>query len=308
MRRLNKMKIFGAGIAGLLAGCVFQNSEIYEYKKISEYVGHKALLRFKSNAVSDLTGIKFTKVKVHKGIWMDGGFLNPSIMLSNLYSQKVIGCLADRSIWNLDSVDRWIAPENFIDQLVERCESRIHWGHKIHRGELTSGEKTISTLPFNYLNDMLDGEPIDFKRKPIFVKRWKIPNANVHQTIYYPDPTTNIYRASIVGDNLIAEFTNTFSYSDCSFQDMLFSFGIHGSDTNIIGGDKSYKYEYGKIAEIDDEWRKSFILHLSQQYNIYSLGRFATWRNIVVDDLVQDISVIKRLINASKYDITKSGF
>ena len=52
----------------------------------------------------------------------------------------------------------------------------------------------------------------------------------------------------------------------------------------------------GKIAPIDDVWRRSFIGWLSDAHKIYSLGRFATWRpDVKVMDVIADVQKIKRL-------------
>jgi len=36
-------------------------------------------------------------------------------------------------------------------------------------------------------------------------------------------------------------------------------------------------------------------------YNVYSLGRYATWRNILLDDVYHDINVIKQLMDSDGY-------
>ena len=57
---------------------------------------------------------------------------------------------------------------------------------------------------------------------------------------------------------------------------------------------------------IDDKIRKDFIYTLTEKYNIFSVGRFATWRQLLLDDVVNDISVIERLIaNNSNYNFRK---
>jgi hypothetical protein len=34
---------------------------------------------------------------------------------------------------------------------------------------------------------------------------------------------------------------------------------------------------------------------MSDLYKVYSVGRYATWRNILLDDLVQDIQQVEKL-------------
>ena len=54
--------------------------------------------------------------------------------------------------------------------------------------------------------------------------------------------------------------------------------------------------KYGKLLPIEEKVRKEFILYLTQQYNIFSVGRFATWRQLLLDDIVDDINVIDNMI------------
>lgn len=292
------MRIFGAGIAGLLAGCIFQNARIIEARKQTE-PGHKALLRFRSPAVGDALGIEFKRVRVNKGIWYDGAYHQPNILLANMYSRKVVGRLADRSIWNLDPVDRYIAPEDFIDMLIERCASRVEWETEITAETIMNNpEQAISTLPMDVMYKLIHGgNPAEqkFESAPIVVRRWRVPNANVYQTVYYPDLDTPLYRASITGDLLIAEYIG----GDSVALPPLESFGIQMRHVEPI---ETVSQRYGKIVPIDNVWRKKFIYSLSTNYNIFSLGRFGTWRNLLLDDVLDDIAVVKRLMNSGIYD------
>jgi hypothetical protein len=303
------MKIYGAGIAGLLAGCTFQSAEIIESRQKSES-GHKALLRFRTPAVGDAVGIEFKKVRVHKGIWLDGKFVEPNIMVANLYSQKVIGRLADRSIWNIEPTDRYIAPLDFIEQLEERCASRIEWGRKIGWEDIAHTHKSIpiiSTLPMNAMVEMaskitVGKKPdISFNYAPITVRRWTIPGADVYQTIYFPSPNVSLYRASITGNLLIAEYiTPPLSKIDDGLDYPFWTaFGLSNGDMRQL---EIANQRYGKIAPIDDTWRKKFIYQLSTQFNIFSLGRFATWRNLLLDDVIKDLGVLKKLMNSGIYE------
>lgn len=286
------MKIFGAGLAGLLAGCHFQRATIYEAQP--QHAPHSALLRFRSSAVGDAVGVEFRKVRVHKSMW-PACTVTPA--RANLYSRKVIGTLADRSIWNLEDVDRYIAPENFIEELLERCAGRIEWGRVVVGDDfLNNKEPVISTLPMALLYNCVGSRPcpVDFTYKMIHTKRFKIAGADVFQTIYFPLPETNLYRASITGDILIAEYVE---HKDD--YDFFPAFGLRKTDCKEL---ETTNKHFGKIKTINNEWRKGFIYDLTTKYNIFSLGRYATWRNILLDDVLKDISVIKKMMKVGAYD------
>ncbi len=292
------MKIYGAGLAGLLAACVWQHAPIFEAS--TQPAVHKALLRFRSKAVSDLTGIPFRQVRVHKGVWYQGEYHAPNIRFANWYALKVSQVVKDRSIWNIESVDRYIAPENFIEQLLHRHAARIQWGHILSHLHHEVGP-AISTIPMSVMAVMMDpNHRQTFTYAPIVVKRWRVPDADVYQTVYFPDPSTSLYRVSITKDLVVAEYMHT--SDDYNFWP---AFGL--TDDMVIPHDRSSQ-RFGKIATLEDEtWRKQFIYELSQRWKIYSVGRFATWRNILLDDVVNDLHVVSRLINASPYERLKEA-
>ncbi len=302
-------RIFGGGLAGLLAGCLFPDATIFEAGS-SDSVQHKAVLRFRSSAVGDAVGIEFRKVRVHKGVWYDGQPVAPSIQFANWYSKKVINKLADRSIWNLEPADRWIAPEDFLSQLARRCNGRIKWNTPVSPTdfdrESLSGESTISTLPMPIALKFI-GRPLrttepEFKSAPIVVKRWRISSSDVYQTIYFPGENTNVYRASITGDLLIAEYVVPKDPAVVHYSEEFEVFNAFGLSVNDCTPIETVSQRFGKIAPIDDAWRKQFIFDLTHVNGIYSLGRFGTWRNILLDDVLHDIAVIKKLMNVTTYD------
>jgi hypothetical protein len=294
--------IVGAGLAGLIAAHAIPDVPIYE-ASIEPREGHKALLRFRSDAVARLTNIDFDAVQVHKGIWFNpkGGWVNPSIEVANLYSTKVLGKLLSRSIWNLDPVTRYIAPPDFYERLVSQVAARIEWGFNVDFAESKDlPTATISTAPLNVVANALGiDHQIDFKRAAITVERYRIPNCDIYQTVYFPTPHHSLYRASITGDLLILEFVGE-PYGTYSL-DVQNAFALPANlhEMESLG---RVTQKFGKIAPINNDKRKALIGHLSSDYNIYSLGRFATWRNILLDDVVNDISVIKRLTTMDRYE------
>jgi hypothetical protein len=296
--------IIGAGLAGLIAAHAWPTAPIIEAADKPRAV-HRALLRFRSDAVARLTGIEFRQVRVRKGIWAENASQQPAIRWANLYAQKVLSggqLKGDRSIWNLDTVDRFIAPDNLYEQLIDSVGGRILWGAPADFRDRKNA--IISTAPLPVMLDSLGiAQPIEFPRSPIKVHRWLVPGADVFQTIYFPESHLNIYRASITGDTLIVETVG--GLGDMDEEAINNAFGIRLSNCNSLG---SVEQKYGKISPVEDAVRKQLLFQLTHEHNIYSLGRFATWRNILLDDVVDDIGAIKKLLKAnSAYDVRRAA-
>ena len=294
------VKIIGAGLSGLIAATQFPQAEVIE-ANTKERTAHKAVLRFRSDSLSRLTGIPFRKVTVHKSIYYANAHHKPNIQLANKYSKKTNGRYIDRSIWNTDSVERFIAPPNLQEQLIEMVGNRITWGKKVSAIELLNRDNPIiSTMPMPLLIELTTGEKAQsFKFSPIKVDRYLIKGADVHQTIYYPSECQSTYRASITGDMLIIEHIGEGGLSEKDFTTVLRSFGLHCDDVEAF--ELNHVQRFGKILPISEAFRRNFIFSNTALSNIYSLGRFAIWKNILLDDVVADVQVIKGLINQGAY-------
>ncbi len=285
--------IVGSGLAGLLTAHVFPSADIIE--AASEPIQmHNALLRFRSLAVSELTGIDFRTVTVRKGIWSNGGFVEPNIAAANNYAYKCLGkVVGDRSIWNLDVCQRYIAPDNFYWQLIDRLRNRISYGEAF-----AFDRPAISTAPLPIALAALGIETdIYFKRAPIHVARFMVADCDAHQTIYFPDLSTPLYRGSITGNLLILEFVSEHTEADVTMA--LKAFGIIDCDVTALC---NVSQRFGKIGNIDAAARKKLIGQLTEEHGIYSVGRFACWRNILLDDVVKDARQVKRLSGLSQYE------
>lgn len=298
------LTIVGAGLAGLLAAHAWPQARVFESSSQPK-AEHKALLRFRSDAVARLTGIDFQRVTVRKGIWLDGKFVPPSIRAANMYAQKVTGSLSgDRSVWNLDPVERYIAPETFYDELLANVSNRITWSHIFNFNHPPAAERIpiVNTAPLPIVLQQLEWSGLsEFKRAPIVVHRWRVPHCNVYQTVYFPWPGIAMYRASITGSLLIIECMADDEPRDTDPHRMVGiaseAFGISG-----VAQIDSVEQKYGKIVPLPDAQRKAILHDLTKHHGIFSLGRFATWRNVLLDDVVQDIAVLRKLMKASNYE------
>jgi len=297
--------IVGAGLAGLLAAHAWPNARIIEASS-GPLQMHRALLRFRSDGVSKLTGIEFKKVIVRKGIWQYGRFYSPNIALANAYSLKCLNKIQpDRSIWNIDPVERFVAPDSFYDQLIETVGKRVEWGSALTIDAIKNGDQLISTAPLPIVLDLcgIKHETVEFKRAPIVVQRFTLKNCDTYQTVYFPSFSHSVYRASITGSTLIVEHA-------CKAVENIFgdwrteianAFSLTQND--LDEAQETVKQSYGKIIPLDQQARQHFLLRLTTENNVYSVGRFGTWRNILLDDVVNDFAVIRRLMKASHYEM-----
>jgi len=295
---MSPSRIIGAGLSGLIAAHAWPNAPIIEALPAPE--PHRALLRFRSDKVAQLTGVEFKRVLVRKGLWSRGQYRLPTIALANNYSVKVVGRVTgDRSIWTLEPVERWIAPEDFQDRLLDHVRARTTFGAS---DDMQGDKPFISTAPMHAtLRTLGICTNANFDRSAIEVQRYRVPRCDANQTVYFPDRDTSLYRASITGDILILESTK----GVVNFGELVSSaFGIDFDE--CVPLDRATQ-KFGKIVGLPDAQRRSLMFKLTSEYGLYSLGRFAQWRNILLDDVVQDINVIKKLMASDLYQLRKAA-
>jgi len=303
------MIIIGAGLSGLLAGVVNPQAIILEARS-EPPATHQAVLRCRSDAISKITALPFERVTVYKALWDSGRECQPTPRLCHQYSQKVIGRVSSRSIFNLNAEERWIPPDYFMQALLEKCAGRIEYGHKIESAiDLPGDGPCISTAPMPVLMKILRANtgsligPEDFVYHPITVNHFRVSGSDAHATIYYSDPGLQVYRATLSNETLIVESTQAIT----DFTDFDVVFESMGISSNAEHTMVNHTQKYGKIGRVDDRKRRSFITGASIQYGIYSLGRYATWRpSVMLDDVLNDIYVIRRLVAGGIYELLQS--
>lgn len=306
------IEIYGAGMAGLIAANMLRRRHpIIMEKAKSLPSNHEALLRFRTDAVSRATGIPFRAVAVQKGVvWNDRVLSECPLDAANAYAYKVAERYMIRSVINLATELRWIAPPDFIEQLADGLN--IQYGID---AEISEGKKQlpiISTIPMPVVINKLGLSKVpEFKSRQIYVITCDItyPECDLYQTLYFPNQFAFPYRASVTGKRLIVETMINpddglgkqfeWSFLNEQIRFVLNYFGMHSAS---FGNVTQRAQRLGKIVPVDDKWRKEFIYELTARCGIYSLGRFATWRQILLDDVVSDVEQIERFIdNGSNY-------
>lgn len=293
------MIILGAGLAGLIAGRIWAPSNPVILEKNKEVPqNHSAVLRCRTYELPDTLGMHFEKVKVYKQcVPHDPMGMN---FWANRYSLKVTGAVENRSIRHLKPVVRYIPPAGFSSLLARGLH--IHTDHEVTldiiRKGLDTGHQIVSTLPMPVLMKIVKWQTFpDFRHRPIFTIniRIKSPAINVYQTNYYPRGDDPHYRASLNGPNLIIECVRQPENAQDTINSVLADFGIEKCD--LVWDNVVRLQPFGKMLPISEEMRQEFIYTMTREYGIYSLGRFATWRPLLLDDLCKDVRVITKLLN-----------
>jgi len=315
--------IIGAGLAGLVAGKILADRKpllIEKQEKLPH--NHKAVLRFRSDLVSQATGIPFRKVRVLKAIC---GSLGNSVADAMAYSYKVTGQYTPRSILSLEPVDRYVAPGDFIKRLAA-AQHNIAFGKDGVAFVRGSRSPVISTMPMPVLMNAFgyDGpRPSAWGERRGWTITGRIPSelvCDLFCTIYFPSADHPMYRASITGRDVMIEgmmpedehSLPTDKERDRIAGDALRAMGIycsyHGEWRRWGWESHEAKYQkLGQLTTVDRERAKAFIMWATREHNVYSLGRFATWRpGLLLDDVVQDVQIVRKLIEGgSDYEWRK---
>lgn len=310
--------IIGAGMAGLLAARMLKargHHPVILEAQSDLPNNHHAVLRFRSNIVSEITGIPFTKVNMIK---CTVPYRNP-VAEALAYSHKATGTYrTDRSIGTgVTSADRWIAPSDFIRQIADGLEieySNTSFGSK------SAGCPVISTIPMPKLVPLLNYPHLgsnDFSYRKGMVAKAHIKDCYAFASLYVPDPRyPAITRISLTGDELTVELNQdcVMAEAENAIRDALYLLGFERGPSSLyeaelgMGKVQLYPQRYSKIEPIDDDQRKRFMAWATDKHNIYSLGRFATWRpGLLLDDLVNDVKRIEGwIIKNNNYEVRKA--
>lgn len=283
-----RINIIGAGMAGLLAANMLRRYEttVYERQLVLPN-NHHAVLRFRTPKVGDALGISFKKVQMLKSYVPFANIVADSLS----YSRKCTGVYrSDRSI--IDGTymsERYIAPKDLIEQMSKNIDIKYGVDYSFADSKLP----VISTIPMPVLMNILKyPHKIEFNSIPGIVITGTILGCDAYVSLLFPgeEPYS---RATITGDQFIVEFPNKTKIEDR--ETMLYEIDGHlglqdATITNVV----TNKQDFFKITEINDAERKKFQRWATVNHNVYSLGRYSTWRpKLLLDDLVDDIKKIE---------------
>jgi len=305
------VRIIGAGMAGLLAGSMFRGqAQIYESAP-SLPNNHHALLRFRSDGISNHLNIPFQAVDVVKIVRPFRNRVAEAIS----YSMKSSGVAALRSSMSAEGkVDRrFIAPSDFIAQLELHQMNPIKYGVKIEGRSWfdeakEKGEPVVSTMPMPALMSLLEYDNrscFGYRHGWVIQAKMKM-ESKACATIYYPETDSPVIRATLTNSLLQIELIEKYLDQDQRWTiDQVMEFVTHDFGLEKVEYEAELKAQkYAKITPIPERERRKFMMWATDNFGVYSLGRFATWKpGLLLDDVFWDVIKIQQMINSGEnYD------
>jgi NAD(P)-binding Rossmann-like domain len=290
-----EIHVIGAGMSGLLAANILRRHRVTVLEKQKSLPNnHHAVLRFKTPEIGNRLGINFKKVNMIKTHQQFRNVVADSLS----YSMKCTGkYLSDRSIIaGTVQEERYIAPPDLITQMADNVMICFDTDFQPLKNKANIKIPVISTIPMPVLMALLEYEhDIKFDSRPGVVFTGRVLDCDAYVSVLFPglEPYS---RATITGDQLMIEFPGMTDIPE--FIDIAKAYWALGlSDAVILDADFK-KQGYFKITEIDEAERKKFQRWATVHHNIYSLGRYATWRpKLLLDDLVDDLKKIEGWIS-----------
>ncbi len=278
------MIILGAGMAGCIAAIANPDARVIE-AGVEPELNHQALLRFRDESVSRATGVPFRRVVVHKSIWFHRTEVLPSPRFTHMYAKKVSGVYSDRSISNIESGERYVAPHDFHQQMLDRIGDRIRYGQRVIAItekaivcaksviERIPGEPIVSTLPI-YLNAKFCGLESMVPKNiattlGIRISQYEIEKCDAFATVYFPDHAKHMYRASITGDRLICESVGLINAEKFEATQAL---GMYPCKYSTLFEDRDQAA--GKIVPLPSDDRRGILFEMTSRMNLFSLLYF----------------------------------
>lgn len=299
------MIVVGAGMSGLLAAHYFRSRPggvtVLE-RQPGPADNHGALLRFRTDAVMRITGAPLKPVQVQKAIMEEDGTLTGTCTLlhANSYSYKVTGRAEPRSIISLEPGVRWVAAPDFLERMrqgvsvIYDCDlpadeyARNASGH----------DGLISTAPLPaVLNELkVEHSPAEFRSQAITTVRVPLADVELYQTVYCPSVAHEPYRVSFAGSDMLMEYVGE-GPQEPQQSWAYFCERILGFVPYVTADSTSKTQWHGKIVALPKARRRELIAQVTDRSGAYMLGRFGTWRQLLLDELVPDLKAICEMMD-----------
>lgn len=328
MNTNKKVVIIGAGISTHIFLNELNNRKlnyditVLEKKSYQEIVDEYDDVPFYFNKEIPSLNVDFEKIVVKMRIY-DNNVLydHGTDELSEKYSKKILGRKSGNTIKFLeknknayvirekDKVGRKMLLQKI---LVERNKNNkfmyetevksINLKTKVltlENGDNINYDILISTIPLNYLMNLTNNKTIDLFYKPFnIIKIYGLEDID-YKVAYCTDLDIRINRIARLGNTIFIESPDKISLEEMNIEEKKFIDMFITQDNLKKYKNKSYQIFPGRFSQLNDnDYEK--IKNIFLKYNIYLLGRMATWRFKLVEDVLDDSKEILDILETNR--------
>ncbi len=310
--------VIGAGLSGMIMGYLLKRRyAIFDAAKGPVF---QTSAPFYLHSPLDWLPTTWREIDIHHNCWDGDSFhRQPNIRMMNNYARKITGKIIDTSLKFMDgAMKKGFLPSNgkpgqVLTDLYEETSSNINWGWKLVRidpvqkiATMNDGavnldiryKSLISTMPLPVLLRMVG---IEFQHKfvadDIYTSFYAVPEGvtvDAHQIIYITSEYTRPYRASLMGQTIYIESMLPIDPTeDAQLIEQLWGITkAHPIGTRVI--------KAGKFHPIERNQRKLLLAKLTNEFDIFCLGRFAVWNYKRIDHIAHDAQQLVKIIRAAE--------
>ena len=286
--------------------------EIYVYEKSSEWGNHRIDdVPFYFNAVLPNLEDLFVPIEIEMGIYDQMRiYTSGSKELSLKYSMKTIGVNSGNTIRFLEKRKKAyvindcdnIGRKMLLFETLHAREKNIHYVYECTISQIDVINKVltdsngnehkydilISSIPLNAfiksanLTKLVTEDLISY---PFFIRRYKVLADNKYRVLYCTDSNIRFTRIAKLNDTIFVESRNKLGAEELNADEMRFLNEFNLLD--IYSDAIIYQIIPGRFKQIQDDTYSHIIENLRTN-SIFLLGRMATWRFKLVEDIVED--------------------
>ena len=319
-----KIVIIGAGISAHIFMNEIKNKNlnynitILEKKSCQEIVDEYDDVPFYFNKKIPSLNVDFEKIIVKMRIY-DNSCLyeRGNDKFSEKYSQKILGKASGNTIKFLEKnksayvikdknktgrkmlLQKVLQERNKNHNFLYNTEVKsINLQNKcivLNNGKCIGYDFLISTIPLNYLMNLTKNKMIDLYYKPFNIIKIYGLNDIDYKVAYCTDFNIRINRIARLGDTIFIESPNKLSLNKINQDEKNFINMFIKIDDIKKYKNKNYRIFPGRFLQLDDnnyEKVKGFFL----KYNVFLLGRMATWRFKLVENVLEDSREILNIL------------
>lgn len=319
--------IIGAGISGMLFYLCMQQFHsslsilMMDASNNEEILKRGDKIPFYINAIPDIAELHWIPKNLKMEIWDNGKrFYYPTLEHQKNYSQKITRTNCRTTLSMLKPHKTIYIPEygNYLGRqkvILEFINSKLDVNSCLYNTFLKKidleqkiaysenyqihYQYLVSTIPLSFFQNIILPriiQPLPCLSYPFYMSVNSVPAQDIYHVIYCTDPQVRFNRAALLNDTLYIESNQSIDLSILNLKEAQFIREVtHLSNIGESNLSSFSKSPYVRFVNNDVNATNNLKQRL-QQFQVYLLGRYATWQYILVENVWESSKFIVKSI------------